>query len=263
MSDEQKSGLDQFREMLPTLTDDGQKAGWLKWATDQDTDDQSLPPAEVDFVRSFARDKSGFVRAAAVQYLATKGPVSWDELESWLLDPAEEVRLQVLQQMGSEFDAVGTLCATDLSRSIDLVIKSYMLFPHVEADLWLREMAERDDATFDAVWRAAETVLDCENFDAISAIVIGFFEDVIPDRNWGPDDRHIQPWIEGDEWNRKAALLNIGEYLHLNYGKTREIVEALSRDTNPEIADRAKRILAEDAPVSPTQEVKHKWKRRE
>ncbi|HEY3298103.1 MAG TPA: hypothetical protein VGK34_05545, partial [Armatimonadota bacterium] len=72
-----------------------------------------------------------------------------------------------------------------------------------------------------------------------------YLERLIPEGNWGPDEGHVRPWIVGGSVQKKMLLLKIAAFRGLDSGRMREIVEAVSHDTDPYIAWLAKGILEE------------------
>jgi hypothetical protein len=212
-----------------------------------------LPAQDTAVIREWTKHSSPLVRKVAVEHLSWHGPAGWDDLHAWLLDPDKDVRYAVIGNVSDSYShAISSLYTADKGRAIRLLSEAAERYADYSAVTQMRMLAGRDEEAFELVWAAGERILACDNIDATTAIVVGFFEDVISDRNMGPDDPHIKSWLGGDDWGRKVALLDIGRYLKLQHGRMREITTVLAGDRNGDIAAMAREVLKDNpVPVVP------------
>lgn len=218
-------------------------------------------PDELELLRQYAEDKDPYFRAPAVSELCASWPVSWEDLEKWALDTAELVRSNAIGEMESDFRPAGELCRTDKARFVALLEEAIRRYGDYAAGNALYWISAEDDEMLELTWAAAERLLSPDDVDSNTVVNVCYLEHVITDKNWGPDDPHIAPWIKGTDIVRKCMLLNVASWMGLGDGRLREITEALSRDADKDIAAGARELLARNEDKDrPHIEVKKKRK---
>lgn len=208
------------------------------WSPELSTEDEAI-------VRGCLTDPSPGVRGKAVYVLGNLGPVTWDDLTAWLLDPSEDVRMTTSSHADLSLTPVGQLCDTDRDRCAMLLADSWIAYPeHGGISPTLTMQGMHEDGWLEPTWRAAERLLDVGNDNITSSLRCGYFEDMVKHFGMGPDDPHIRPWIEGSDKTRKSILLAIASWLQMREDNLCAIVGALVDDADPEIADCAREMLA-------------------
>lgn len=256
MSDNSTPQQNWFEPLSPRMADKERvaaiKAAWERVlnAADQSGDIVTLSKDDLYLLRRYAKDKNRAVASAALEVLIEEirsrcedGPISWEELEAWGLDPEDDVRHEVMYAIGSRDAEAYELCWTDRPRCARLIgeaVDHYMDHP-ADAALW--SLSRYNDEWFDACWAEATRLVDEADPEIIEMLSNGFVEDVIKIKGAGPDDPRIKSWIESDKQGRKLALLGVTQWLPLNEGRLREIVEALANDNDEKIASTAKQLI--------------------
>lgn len=245
-----------FEPLSPRLSDRERisaiQASWEKVlaAADQAGDLITLSQEDLDVLHKYARDKNRDVSRVAIDILVEEirsrcedGPVTWEELEAWSMDAEDELRHEVMYAIGSRDAEAYELCWTDRPRCARLIgeaVDHYMDHP-ADAALW--SLSRYNDEWFDACWAEATRLVDEEDLEIIEMLANGYIEDVLRFKGLGPDDPHIKSWIESDKRGRKLTLLGVTQWLPLDEGRMREIIEALAKDSDEEIAAKAKNLL--------------------
>lgn len=198
---------------------------------------------DVESAKGHSRNPNPKVRGNWIRYLLENGPCTWDDLQTWTLDPVEEIRWQVLYAMGNDWDVAGYLCSSDKTRAINILIEAATRYGDMQIGITMRELSEKDAQWLEVTWKAADRLLQGATPQLVSALECGYFEHVIPDNNWGSEDPHIRPWVaHGGNW-RKLMLLRIAAYQGMNEGRLRDIILSLARDKDQEIASLAQGML--------------------
>jgi hypothetical protein len=234
---------------------DEQLAEWLTYVLDQrveiDSDDNStvtISLEEIEALQRLSREAGPKTRRVAASFLFSHGPCAWIDLEAWILDASKDVREDIIGDISTFGDHTvgGRLCSSDRKRCIDLIAKSCEIYPE-ESYLSLTELyflAGKEPEWLELSWEAANRLLDIGNEELNTALTVCYFEHIIPDQNWGPDDRRVGRWLSGSDSARKQMLLQIAAYQGLDSGKMREIVEALTHAKDKQIASIAEGVLA-------------------
>jgi len=214
-------------------------ADWLKHTIHDTTcwevvDSIVLHHDDVVLLRQWTENSEPFVRQGAVQALCEFGPVNWEDLEAWLCDENEDVVRMVIWSMENHItkSAAWSLCESDKKKCAVLLCEVVKQKASMAVAIQLRMLADEDE-WLEIIWPKAEEVLDAGG--DLTAIIVGFFEDVIKERNWGPDDPHLCHWFEPEYELRQYALLKVAAWMGLNEGRLREIVERLTQSSHAEI----------------------------
>jgi hypothetical protein len=203
-----------------------------------------LAQDDLDLLSEYAKDQYPDVRAVAVDFLASHGPCSWEDVEAWAKDPDEVVRENVLDRMDNSFWAAGKLCDKDKERCCDIVVSVIGTYVDYTAANLMESLRSQGDEWLELTWMAAEDILDLKRPELTLLLTCCYLEHVIPDSEWGPEDMHIREWIEGDDAGRKIILLKIANYRGVDEGRMADLVYALQSDPNEQIAATAEGILA-------------------
>lgn len=244
-----------FEQIGPELSDEEKIArligGWncywsppKGWPDGVDYESPELSPEDETIVRSSLADQAADVRKEAASILGSLGPVTWEDLRAWLLDPSKDVRDTA--RMDAELPgASGRLCNTDRDRCAMLLADSWSAYPtDGGVSVTLRMQGMHEEGWLEPTWRAAESLLDLGNEDIVSRLRCGYFEDMVKHFGMGPDDPHIRPWIEGSSRTRKDILLAIASWLQMRDDNLCAIVAALRDDPDAEVAQCAREMLA-------------------
>lgn len=202
-----------------------------------------LADEDLRLLRLYARDPSSQVRAVVVEHMAHYGPCTLDDLELWCQDPDELVRQSVLFLMTSDLRAAGELCSKDRHRCVNILVAAMEHYVDYAAANAMGELWEQDDEWLQLTWTAAESLLDLHNPGVTLMLTCCYYEHVIPNSRWGPDHPNLRRWVEGDDPDRKMALLKIANCWGLDEGHMRDIIEALVGDPDLRIAATAVGIL--------------------
>lgn len=214
------------------------------WPEGVDYESSELSAEDEAVVRECLTDPSPAVREKSVYVLGNLGPVTWDDVTAWLLDPSEDVRNTACMHAELSLTPVGQLCDADKDRCAMLLADSWIAWPRaggVSVTLSMQGMHE--EGWLEPTWRAAERLLGVGNEDITASLRCGYFEDMVKHFRMGPDDPHIRPWIEGDDKTRKHILLAIASWLQMREDNLCAIVAALKDDSDPEIANCARKML--------------------
>lgn len=202
-----------------------------------------LSESDIEVLYELSRDYDALIRKLAITILSREASsLTWDDIEGWLLDPDTKVRESAFVAALAE-PVTARLCESDKQRFLNIVLKGAQLYDDGIFAMILRHLSEKNEEWRDLTWETANQLINVGEPFVFASLVTGYFEHVISGNNWGPDDVHLRPWIEGTDTVRKGILLDVGAYLHLIGGKLREIVEALSHDPDEKIAQDAKVIL--------------------
>jgi hypothetical protein len=195
-----------------------------------------LAQDDLDLLRQFTKDSYPEVRAVAIEFLASHGPCSWLDLEVWAKDPDEVVRQNVLSRMDSSFWAAGKLCAKDKEQCSDIIVSVIGTYVDYAAANLMDSLRTQGDEWLELTWMAAEDILDLKRPELTLLLTCCYLEKLLPESEWGPEDLHIREWIEGDDADRKIALLKIANYRGIDEGRMADVVDALQSDPNEQIA---------------------------
>lgn len=210
--------------------------------------DEERPSEEyIELLRSYTEGEDSDNRRYGIGQLCAYGLVSWEDIEKWVLDADEDVRRRVI----SAIEGSGAACElrrTDEARAIALLEKTIARYVDYSASHALLWISQESDQMLELTWAAADRLQRLENQDIYTAILVGYFEDVITGNNWGPDDPHIRPWIENLDVVGRSTLFNVAWWNGLGDGRLREIMETLARDSDPETASAAKKLLDRNEP---------------
>lgn len=264
MNNKSQTEISSLREMEELLSDQ-ELADWLAWAITVDAQSPTEEESDMDLqiLREYAKHQSPPVRKAAIEYLLYEASITWEDLEAWALDPDEEVRTLVIDDnMGSNNTELGKFCRTDKKRFVDLLARAVEQYEDYTAGRVLRSVSAEDDELLELVWSAAEYLIGLDDPGVNTIVWVNLVEHIVPDHNWGPDDPHVRRWIESDNPTGKILLLDAADYLHLKGGKWREITEALTHDSDPEIASCARQILVANPVKAEPKNQSHKKPRK-
>lgn len=233
---------------------DEQFAEWLEHVLDQrveiDSDDNSIVTISADeiaLLQKWSRDAGPKTRRVAVEFLVHYGPCGWDDVEAWVLDSDEAVRSCAMDDVHTfgELTVGGRLCRADKKRWIDLIASAAERYPEecFSAIDTLRWFAVDGDEWLEHTWNAANRLLDLNNVDLNTSLIVSYFEDVVWQLGWGPENSYLQPWIRGKDGWRQIILLRIATWLNLDEGRMREIVQALTQSKVKDVAILAQGVL--------------------
>lgn len=199
-----------------------------------------LPDEDVAVLRRWAQDPDAAIRKAAIEALIALGYVRWEDLACWGSDEVEDIRWGLLDPSPGE--PLQTLYDSEPDQYIRILIKAAELRADYTAGRILRDLSA-DDQRLERIWPEMERLLDIADPDLTTMVMVTYFEDVITEHNWGPNDRHLTSWMDGSKPNRQWVLLGIASYMGLHEGKLKAIVEALSHAQHPDIAAVAREML--------------------
>lgn len=214
-----------------------------RWVVNCHRDGDSLTPVDVEALRILAEDGNPGVRAPAVDFLCHRGPVAWEDLARWGLDPDGDVRQSVFWAMEHTTHAAGRLAEEDPERWAALVAASAERYGEMP-EFGCGSFTDHHPARLAALWPHLGRLLDLGHQDLNSSIISGCLEDALAHGAVRPGDAHLQAWIHGDSLERKMALLSVVQWFGLREEWQREIAEALSQDANPIVAETARTFLA-------------------
>ena len=205
---------------------------------DEDMDDQELSPKDYEIVKRCLNDPSPSVKEEAITVLTFLGPLTWQDLKNWLQDTDEDVRKTVEGIAALPSTAAGQLCRSDKERYTNLIADSWVKYPKDGYSITLSMLAtdENEDGWLEPTWEACEKLWDMGNSDIRLALQCGYFEDVIQHLQMDSKDQHIRPWIEGTDRTKKCLLLEILSWLRIRDENLLDIADALTTDSDPEIA---------------------------
>jgi hypothetical protein len=205
--------------------------------------ESGISSEDIALAKENARHFDPRVRAKAIGFLAKNGPCSWDDLRSWALDAEGEIRLQALYSIGSGMDAASYLCESDKAKCSGILAAAAERYADLQVGITMCKLAERDAEWLDLTWQIADQLVEHGSEDQRSAMMFGFLERLIPERDWGPDDTHIRSWILSGGVQKKLLLLKIAAFRGLETGRMKEIVEEIARDRDPYIGSLAQGVL--------------------
>jgi len=232
----------------PSLPDD-QMMDWLQYYLWPDGggshSDIDLLPEEVVLIRKWSFEAGPKTRKVASSYLFWNGPCSWEDISQWATDADCDVRYGIVQDamtFGNESFG-GRECLVDKERFIKLVssVAERYTDDH-QAIFALRELAEKGDEWLELSWREANRLLALNDVNLNTALIVSYFEDVIPHFHWGPLDSHIMSWVYGKDSFRQCIFLKIATWVGID-NTLREIIQELTKSFDPEIVSLAKGVL--------------------
>lgn len=245
MGTEEKPRRPWFEPIDPNLPDK-ERARLLDKAIEHFEDKAGAGPlqdSDIALLRQFAKDSSPKVRELAIVLLCDEGPVTWDEIEKWALDPDSEVRTSVMYNLESSEQAA-PLCESDKNRCMDILARAGEKYADNYISITLWSFAEKSDEWLDATWQAAEKLIDLGDAKITEILVTGYLEYVLKYKELGPDDSRVKRWIESDKKGRKLALLAVAKWLQMKETNLKAITEALAKDSDEEIASQARALLS-------------------
>lgn len=213
---------------------------YLGWVNSVETD-LPLPAEDIEVVRHYIGHEDPGIRAVLVKMLAQEGSITWEDLETWLMDPDINVREEIGFALSMSFFSAGSLCRNDKKRCAHLLAASAERYHSLSVEAW--SLSRDDDEWLDAFWPEIEHLLDSEDWELCNNLTCGYIEDVLKYRNFGPDDPHIKSWIEGESIARKMALLGVARWLGVEDPNLHAITNALTHDSSAEVSDVAKAIM--------------------
>lgn len=215
---------------------------WLLATARQIEGDIELPEMDLAVLREYARDASPAIRAFAVGFLCEHGYAAWSDLEAWARDSEQEVRESVTHAVERSFGETGEMCRSDRERCIKLIAEAIERHADYSGGIALHQLSQEDDRWLELTWSEAGRLLDTAKPEIVELLACCYYEHVVPERNWGPDDPHLKDWVRGSETMRKCVLLNVARWVGLGEGRMREIAEALAQG-HGEIASMARDLL--------------------
>lgn len=266
---EQKSMKRWFEPLDPEML--SWRRGWVieeavqrYWDALKETDeDIPLGSEDIELLREYTRDPAYEVRAAAVKILCDYGPISWEDFETWMLDPDEHVREAIVFLVDFDMVAVGELCASDKPRCAAVLADAVEKRADSTAAYRLMRLSNEDREWLEATWPQVERLMDLGNPKIYMWLTCGYIEDALQDYNLGPDDPLVHSWLVGDSVQRKLSLLAVGVWMGLDKARLRDITEALAKDSDEAIAWIAKATLHKHIPQTELgmgyYEVVRKW----
>lgn len=168
--------------------------------------DHLLTPQQIDQIRNMAETGQPAMRAEAVIGLLDNIELSIADLEKWLNDPDEDVRESVLAS-----DPFEEYLKADPERFFPLLLKTVEKYADFQIGFLFRELAEKDN-WFDRIWQAAETLIDQDNAELNTMLLVAFFEHVIEEESMTPTDPHLQRWLDGNDSKRQAMMRYLVDY---------------------------------------------------
>lgn len=207
--------------------------------------ERSLPKEDAEVLWEYSRHENPEVRAIAVSVLLQMRPVDWESLEMWLADPDEPVRQEADFALSVFSMSSGELSFTDKQAYAGLFA---LHAEHNHSFSIHASYLVQDEEWLDAFWPEVERLLDLDDDQLRLGIECGLLENVLRCGGLGSDDPHIKPWIEGTNTRRKMALLAVADWFSMiEKEKTNlyDIAFLLSQDSNEEVSNKAKAILAE------------------
>ncbi len=200
----------------------------------------SLSEDEVALLHQFIATDGPDVRAQAIEVLSEWGPVTWGDVERWLLDEDETVRDATSYQIDSD-SALSELCCSDRDRSAALFASSAVKYERLPITSTL--------CKFDMNWvipifAQMGHLIDLGMPELNSQIICGPLEDFLVYDLVTIDSSLLQSWIKGDSIERKMALLSVVQWFGAREPWQRQIAEQLSEDCNHTVSATAKNLLA-------------------
>jgi len=201
-------------------------------------------PEDVEAIWRCAREGGPRTRREAVKLIVDFLPCTWDDLQAWALDPCDGIRDAAVYAIEDDSSQAGRLARQDKARAARLIEEAVSRYrdDHHPVFVMHRPAVEGEDWR-EPAWDAANRLFDLNDPELSTALVCGFFEHVIPELDWGPEDRHIRPWIEGGDRRRKIALLAVAKFAGAAEGRMPEIVRSLASGPDTEVAALAKSVL--------------------
>jgi len=218
---EQESLFDWIDPHLPSAKMAKQVRQSIQYAL-ENSPDHLLTPQHIDQIRNLAETGQPVMRAEAVIGLLDNIEVSIADLEKWLNDPDKDVRESVLAS-----DFFEEHLKADPEHFISLLLKSAERYADFQIGFLFRELAEKDD-WLDHIWQAAETLIDQDNAELNTMLLVAFFEHVIEDESMMPTDPHLKRWLDGHDSKRQAMMLYLVDY-HKGKGVFGPIGQALGK----------------------------------
>lgn len=210
----------------------GGMAGWYENAPE----DASLLPDDIEQLRQFLREGGPHLRKAVVAFLCDFGPVTWEDLETWALDPDKDVRNAAMFGMELSYKAATELCASDKPRCAALLAQVIEQHKDGYAGIVWSVLAG-DDEWLAAIWPEVERLVDLNDDDIDLILQCGFVEDMLHHHHrMAPDDPRIVAWVKGKSRRRKQILLEIANWGRFEDPALVHIVEALMNDPDQEIS---------------------------
>lgn len=235
-----------------TLPDE-QLSEWLSYVLEQRVELDSnenrmatIAEQEVALLRRWSREAGPKTRGVAVNFLFWNGPCDWEDLEAWMLDQDREIRGRVFGDLSTFGDSTvgGRLCCSDKVHSVAAIAASAERYTDdLQSISALFELTWLSSDWIDCTWKQADRLLDVDDIDLRTHLVVGYFEDVISEQGWGPDDSHIREWIDGSDGWRQLVLLKVAAWLRLDTEPLRAIAKALTHSRVKEIRPLARGLL--------------------
>jgi hypothetical protein len=195
---------------------------------------------DISLLRDYAKELDPNVRLTAIKILCDEAEdLTWEELEEWALDPDEKIRDWVLFRLSFG----GELIESDRSRFMDILVRVKETYEASDVGNTFWSLAHNSDDWLDLTWNAAGRLIDLEREQITGSLCAGYVENVLTYLKLGPDDPRVKSWVDGDKSERKFVLLGVVEWLGFGEGRLREITEALSHDTDAEVAEFAKELI--------------------
>lgn len=200
-----------------------------------------LTDRDVELLRRYVRDGSEAVREIAVHLLGEFGPVSFEDLEQWLLDPSETVRDRVAFLVGLSYTELGKLADSDKRHFVSLIGKAAELYEWMPVEAWV--LCEENDDWLTLFWDEIGRLLDLGKEQLNGRITCGWLEDALVSGRVVPGDARLSGWITGKSVMRKTALLSVVQWFGMEEIWHRRIAEALAEDSDCTVSSAARCLL--------------------
>lgn len=238
-----------FLDIVDLSLSDEEVADRLRYAieqvkADEETGEVNLKPEDVAVLQQCLREGGSKTRNVAASYISWHGPICWNDVELIAFDPDWDVRYEVVGYLDSEWRAASRLCLSGKARCVQLVADVAVKYPdEYQSATILKELSYRDDEWLDLTWKAINDLVEIDDPDINTKVLVCYLEHVVIDRNWGPDDSHINSWVYGDDCAKQGFLLMIAAQEELDKGKLRDIIQALTNSKHIRIRTSAKDVI--------------------
>ncbi|MEI6916121.1 MAG: HEAT repeat domain-containing protein [Armatimonadota bacterium] len=205
-------------------------------------DDVCLQHEDKEILQTCYRHADPDIRRAVVDVLVhEKGAADWDGLEQWLMDPDENVRREAVWGVGTGWGwTLNDFQEAECRRLVELIERNIVTYADVSAVAFLHDFPSQYPDCFELVWQTAERLLSVDSNDVWSAIVVGYYEDVLTENNLGPDDPHISSWLTTD---KAGVILVVADWMGPEKGRLADILRVLEKSEDWRVTRDARLLL--------------------
>lgn len=127
-------------------------------------EDIPLDSEDIELLRKYALEPGPRVRAVAVEILCAEGPITWDGLESWPLDPDKLVRGKAMFAMSLNYTSAGQLCDSDKPRCARILADVIERYTDGYAGVIMESLSERDSEWYEIIIKSKNRLLKLNRF---------------------------------------------------------------------------------------------------